>query len=492
MSLFSKILLSLVVTVFIALALVMLMTRVNMNRGMIEYVEQQEAAQLIILAPELAELYIENGDWDFLHSSPRRWNHLLRIMRPIEQDGPGSRPPIGGRPPGANRSANERHIERSSRPPNERHPERSNRSRQRPPGNLRGRLFLLDADRNWVAGASYDENQAPQLEAIDVQGAPVGWLGFTPLRNMLPPEARLFVAGQSRALLVSLFAGLIIALILGLMLARHISRPLRELAQTVDTLSSGNYEVRATVARKDEVGRLGKGVNRLAESLAENRSIRRRWMADIAHELRTPVAVLKGEIEALQDGLRPADESTLASLGEEAEQLSRLIDDLQTLALSDAGALEVQMETLDFSGLVRQQLRTFSSRLADQNIRVSEKLPETAMIHGDAQRLRQLLHNLLENSCRYVDEHGSLELTIVPGEETMTLLLDDSGPGLTDDQRSSLFERFYRADASRSRANGGSGLGLSICRNIARAHHGKIRALNSPLGGLRIELVLPS
>ena len=245
-SLFAKIMLSLVVSVLIALALVMLMTRVNLNRGMIQYIERQEATQLAVLLPELAELYEERGSWDFLRGSTRPWNRLLRIMRAPGGAQNGPPPPLNqGRPD-------------------------HQRQQHRAAGHLRGRLFLLDTDQNWVAGAPYRGSASALMERIEVDGKPVGYLGFVPLREMLPPEARLFLHGQARALLISLVIALLVAFGLGFLLARHFSRPLRLLAETVDTLSDGNYEVRATITTKDEIGRLGGGVNKLAQSLASN------------------------------------------------------------------------------------------------------------------------------------------------------------------------------------------------------------------------------
>lgn len=467
-SLFAKILLSLVISVLIALALVMLMTRVNLHRGMIEYVQQQEATQLAVLVPELAELYQERGGWDFLRGSQRTWNRLLRVMRDADQE-QNQRPP-----------------------PHERVKPGFQRDPMRPPRHLRARLFLLDANQQWVAGAPYKGTETAPKEAIEIDGQPVGWLGFIPQREVLPPEARLFLAGQARALQITLVMVLAVAFILGFFLARHFSRPLRQLAETVDTLSDGDFDARAKVTSRDEIGRLGEGVNLLAESLASNRSMRQRWMADIAHELRTPVSVLKGEIEAIQDGLRPADTKTLASLAEEAEHLSSLVNDLQTLALSDAGALDFRMEPLDLSELVRQQLAAFEDRLNERGIEVTGTIPDNVPINGDAQRLRQLLQNLFENSCRYITIDGTLDLSIETDDRQVSVCLDDSGPGLAPEQMTHLFDRFYRADTSRSRAHGGSGLGLSICRNIVEAHQGSIYAEASPLGGLRIRMELPS
>jgi two-component system sensor histidine kinase BaeS len=215
-------------------------------------------------------------------------------------------------------------------------------------------------------------------------------------------------------------------------------------------------------------------------------------MADIAHELRTPVAILKGEIEALVDGVRVADADTSASLREEIEQLSALIDDLQTLALSDAGALNIHKKPLDLSVLAAQCAESFQDRLADRGIDLDLQVPGEVMVTADHQRLRQLLHNLLENSCRYVSRGGQVMISLIQAQDRVELILEDSGPGLTMEQIARIFERFYRAEVSRSRAGGGSGLGLSICKNIVEAHGGTILAEHSDMGGLKLRVSLPS
>jgi two-component system sensor histidine kinase BaeS len=167
-----------------------------------------------------------------------------------------------------------------------------------------------------------------------------------------------------------------------------------------------------------------------------------------------------------------------------------MVDDLQALALADAGALNLRKEALDLAELAGQTAESFRNRLAQRKIRLETGLENRVEVSGDPQRLRQLLHNLLENSNRYVESGGTVCLTVEPGEEA-TLLLEDSGPGVSDEQKDQLFERFYRAEGSRARATGGSGLGLSICKNIAEAHGGRIEAEHSPLGGLLIRVVLP-
>jgi two-component system sensor histidine kinase BaeS len=200
---------------------------------------------------------------------------------------------------------------------------------------------------------------------------------------------------------------------------------------------------------------------------------------------------MKGEIEAIADGVREADEQMAASLAEEIDHLAGMVDDLQALALSDAGALNLHKEEVDLSEQARQSADSFRHRLADRGITLELDLPDSCRVCADPHRLRQLLHNLLENSNRYSESDGRVRLVLRAGDPSV-LVLEDSGPGVSDEQLDCLFDRFYRAEGSRSRATGGSGLGLAICRNIAEAHGGCIRAEHSELGGLGIRVELPA
>jgi len=464
-----KILLSMVISVTVALIVVFVITRVSLQQGLVNYIENQEAVQLQRIAPELAELYQQEGGWGFLKNHPLRWNRQLRLTRPhpgMDKDG-FKAPPRG--------------------------PPRHDVNRPDFPERLQflKRLFLLDGQKSRVVGAITSENGQYRLEAVEVAGEVVGWIGFVPLRAELPWTARRFLRNQARMLLASLVVALLLAGIIGFLLARHIADPVRELAGEVAALTRGEYSIRVEVRTRDEIGALGRDVNHLAETLEKNRTARRRWIADIAHELRTPVAILKGEIEALEDGVRPVNEQTTASLREETEHLARLVDDLQTLVLSDAGALNLQMESVNFSELTQQSGEAFRDRLAERGIELHLRTGERIKLSADPQRLKQLLHNLLENCCRYVEENGQVSLSLAAKDQTVVLSLDDSGPGLETEQLEHLFERFYRVEASRSRSTGGSGLGLAICRNIVETHQGSIHAENSGMGGLCIHVELP-
>ena len=467
-SLRAKILLALVISVVIALVVVLLITKGSLRHGLAEYIERQEVLQMQELAPELAALYQQESGWGFLSGHPWRWNRLLRLTRPPS--------PTAGE-----------FIEQQRRPG--------------PPGtspralherlNLSKRLFLLDAKKLRVAGRVVSPGVQYNMEAVEVAGVVVGWLGFVPAQIGLPREAQRFLRNQGRMLLISLVIALVIAAALGFLLARHLSRPVRALAVEVGALTRGEYELRADIRTKDEIGALGRDINSLAEALEKNRTARRRWMADIAHELRTPIAILKGELEAIEDGVRPLDEKSMRSLREEAKHLARLVDDLQTLALSDAGALSFHKQELDFGSLTRQAVEAFESRMGSKGINLELQISDGIWFDGDPQRLRQLLHNLLENCCRYTEHGATVRLQLQLINDRIELYLEDSGPGLKTTQIEQLFDRFYRVEASRSRSTGGSGLGLAICRNIVEAHQGSIKAEHSTLGGLGIRIIFP-
>ncbi len=482
---FSKILLAQVVAVVLALLIVTVITRVSLNRGFKNFLEMQEANVLQNLVPALAEFHDSRGSWDFLRNNPQNWQRIWRLSRAPQEDlaQRGLRPPRREPPP--------RNIRRDSAI-DSLMPQRSGWQRSTDRAMLRERLFLLDANHVRIAGAGMDKDATVSLEPIESNGRVVGWIGFAPMGKILPPEAQRFLGGQIRITAISLLLALVLAAALAFLLARNVSRPVRQLGDTVRKLSEGEYLASTGIDSRDEIGSLAGHVDQLAATLEKNRTARQRWMADIAHELRTPVAILKGEVEALADGVRQADDRMSHSLREEIDHLSALVDDLQTLALSDAGALNVIKEPVDLDGLVRQCMTVFEERLAARGINVEILAGETVILTADQRRLRQLLHNLFENCSRYVVHGGEVRVCVEKQAGWAVLTLEDSGPGLDDEQLSRMFDRFYRVEASRSRSSGGSGLGLSICRNIVEAHDGRIEATHSPLGGLRITVTLPA
>ena len=479
-TLFSKILLAQVVAVALALIVMTVITRASLNQGFKEFLERQETTVLQTLAPVLTEFYESKGSWASLRNNPQNWQRIWRLSRSQQGAAPGS--------PRQRRGQLRDEATPPPRPPPGSRPLRW----MGPPDRamLRDRLFLLAQDHSRIAGAKTNAPAGISLEAIAFDGQVVGWIGFTPMGAVLPPDAEHFLDRQIRNTVISLAFALVVAAALAFLLARNVSRPVRQLGDTVRDLSRGEYRARARVETRDEIGDLAEHVNQLADTLEKNRTVRRRWMADIAHELRTPVTILKGEVEALADGVRQADERLSTSLLDEVDQLSTLIDDLQTLALADVGALNIRKDTFDLSELVGQCVDLFRDRLAERQITIDLQVAEKVVLSADQPRLRQLLHNLLENSSRYVNTAGQVRVSLIQNRDGVELVLEDSGPGLEEEQLDRLFERFYRVENSRSRSSGGTGLGLSICKNIVEAHGGSIQATGSEMGGLKIRVIL--
>ncbi|MQM40091.1 Signal transduction histidine-protein kinase BaeS [wastewater metagenome] len=215
-------------------------------------------------------------------------------------------------------------------------------------------------------------------------------------------------------------------------------------------------------------------------------------MADISHELRTPLSVLRAELEAMEDGVRPLTRESLTGLQGSVATLSKLVDDLYELSLSDAGALNYRMEVLDLAELARTAAGQWRARMADAGLRLALTVPgQPVTVTADRGRIGQLLGNLLYNSLSYTDRGGEVHLSLATEGGEAVLRLEDSAPGVPAEALERLFERLYRVEGSRSRSSGGAGLGLAICRNIAVAHGGRIEAYAAPAGGVGIRLTLP-
>jgi len=449
----------------VVLAMVMLM-QWSFDRGFRRYVTTMESERLERLAGELGEGYTAAGSWQFLRDDQLLWWQLLRRSSPVgEREAP-------------RRARLERRLaERGGDP-------------DLPPHTFEARSFLLDATHTPLAGKL--PAVLPTLHPVVVAGQTVGYLGLVPHRK--PGDARQlrFVQEQERAfLLIGLMLACSAAL-LSIPLARSLARRALRLAEGTHRLTAGEFESRIDDPSGDELGQLARNFNRLAMTLQQNESARRQWVADISHELRTPVAILRGEIEALRDGIRPATAAAHASLHAEALRLQRLIDDLHQLALADIDALSCHPVPVELNGLLQEVAATFAPAFDERKLTLTTDLPEPPLtIQGDAVRLRQLLGNLLENSLKYTNPGGRTVVALRAAANRAVLTVDDSAPAVPMQALPHLFDRLYRADGSRSRESGGAGLGLAICRTIVTAHGGEITARLSPLGGVCIDVKLP-
>jgi two-component system sensor histidine kinase BaeS len=285
---------------------------------------------------------------------------------------------------------------------------------------------------------------------------------------------------------------LVTALGVATWLSRQWARPLTAVREATSRIAHGELGVRVPLTRGDEIGDVVKNVNLMAESLQRMEGARRRWMADISHELRTPLAGLRGEAEALLDGVRPLTRAAVVSLHEDMLRLSALVDDLHLLAMADLHSLPCRLADIDAVELVRDTVRRFESRALATGLTLTcDAMPPHLAVLWDPARIEQLLSNLLENSLRYTDVPGLIEVALTTEGDQVQLSVSDSAPGAAASDLSRLFEPLYRADEARGRHNGGSGLGLAICVAIAQAHGGRMAAQPATLGGLLITLVLP-
>lgn len=272
---------------------------------------------------------------------------------------------------------------------------------------------------------------------------------------------------------------------------RRISRPLDELVDASNKVAEGDYSIRVEEKGPPEVYSLMSGFNSMAARLQAHDQQRRNMLADVSHELRTPITVIQGNVEGILDGLYPADEARLKSILEETHLLSRLVDDLRTLALAESGALHPKREPTHLAELIRDTVSGFEAPVKEKEIGVEMSLEGGAEAHIDPQRVREVLTNLLSNALRYTPRGGKIHIHLTEaglGEERIvTISVEDNGPGIESTELPHVFDRFYKSSDS-----GGMGLGLSIAKYLVEAHHGKIWAESEVGKGTKISFTLPA
>lgn len=448
----------------------------SISRGFLSYVNTLEQQRLERLAAPIASHYAETRNWDFITKNPRA---ALRELGRIAEESDGDAP----RPDRFNGPRPTRPFRDPARP------DPSRIARQR----FDSRVFLLDAERRPVFGPGDKASKVSLLPLQTEGGEIVGYLGILPRLELSDVTQLRFVKRQKTSLVLISAVVLLISALVAFPLARRLVQPIMSLAQATRSLAGGDYSCRVPTGLQDELGQLARDFNSLALTLEKNEKSRRQWIADISHELRTPIAVLRGELEALQDGVRPINTEAIGSLHSEILRLGRLVDDLYQLALSDIGGLTYRKEKIDPLELLRLAIESYQAEFSQRRIELNADLPAGTgyTMFGDPQRLRQLFTNLLDNSVKYTDQGGRLDIITSATGAFLTIHLRDSGPGVPVKDLENIFERLYRVDDSRSRASGGAGLGLSICRNIVEAHQGLISARPSDLGGLEIFVMLP-
>jgi len=293
----------------------------------------------------------------------------------------------------------------------------------------------------------------------------------------------------------SLVAGLIsgaVAILSALILAALILRPIRELTTAAKHMAQGDLTQRVKVQGQGELATLGQTFNQMSQSLQEAENQRMAMTADIAHELRNPLAIQRAHLEALQDGIYPLTQENLTLISEQNHQLTRLVEDLRTLALADAGELALNKRLLNLSQFSQETLIRFEPQAQAKAIQLTaDCVGKNLLVVVDKERLQQIYDNLMQNALRYTQSDGFIKLTFTQQGQHAICRVHNSGSQLSEEAQRHLFERFYRSEKARDRSTGGTGLGLSIAKKLAEAHGGRLTGQNHPSGGVVFELSLP-
>ena len=469
---------------FLLIALLVLavssgLTRWNFQRGFLGYVEDSEAERLRYLAltvgqayaekgvirGERRQAYAETGSWEPLRGAPDRWLALMGPPETTDEHGAAARP-VGRSRDGGVVSED--------------------------PLAISPRVTVFDREGKRLFGPSPSES-AQRIEPIMYGGEAVGSLYLNPLETLASDLATRFSQQQTRWIYGTSVVALLLASVLAMIFTRHIVSPILELKRGTRALIAGRFNERIEVRTTGELGDLAEDFNSLAETLERNQRTQRQWIADISHELRTPLSILRGELQATEDGVRTLNETTRKSLSSEVERLTDLVNDIYQLSVSDIGALRYRMEIADVADVLREIVIEFEARVSGMGLELQTVYPpEPLMALIDAGRLRQLFANVLENSVRYTDHGGKVRVSCTRQGSEILVKFEDTAPAVPTESLPKLFDRFYRVESTRSRLTGGAGLGLAICKNIAHAHGGRITAGISELGGLSVALRLPA
>ncbi|MFP8965629.1 ATP-binding protein [Pokkaliibacter sp. CJK22405] len=445
----------------------------SFQRGFIDYLHSQEQTRIQQVQQEACEMYDRYGGWPGIVNNESHWRRI-RYAGNVDAD--------------IIVKTLDEYEQRTHMPL----PDWSKVPLSDGDAPFEARLALYDTEKNWLIGNN-DTSRPSDFYPVTCDKQNVGFIGVVMKPEMLHMRDQAFTEEQSQSFIILALVTVFVAALVAWPVAQRLSRPLKALSNASHKLANGEYTIRLDNQSRDELGRLARDFNRMAQTLQSNEESRRRWMAGIAHELRTPLAILQGEIEAIQDGIRPLNHQSVASLHHETQQLKRLVDDLYELALSDRGVFSYRMEDIDLIDCIEQSVESSRLSFAEKALELNLDLGTLTEIplKADYRRLSQLFTNLLSNSIRYTDSPGQCRIEASLDDDWATIDVMDSSPAMPAEDLPRMFERFFRGDESRNRASGGAGLGLSICKNIVEAHNGTIDSRISPLGGIWIRIRLP-
>ncbi|MGI1677850.1 MAG: GHKL domain-containing protein [Cellvibrionaceae bacterium] len=472
----------------------------NFERSFSNYLNQRELRVLESFAEQLESFYTEQGSWDYFEKNPDQWDRFTfqtlakdirrRHRRPSDDNSNSIRDPFDnsksqeGRKMEAPLFKRNRRFRNSSGIP----------------------IVLLDQNKRIVAGSfrNLKESKEENIErSLRVNGEPIGFLSIPARPSVRDYLDNQFIKDQSNNLIFILACVLIFAILSSISLSLFLIKRITKLVNHVKSLTLGDYDAKVTISGSDELSTLSHHLSDLGSTLKENTKQRKQWVADISHELRTPVAILQADLEAIEDGVRELNRSSVTRLQSHVGRLKDLIGDLYELSLSDSGSLTYNKRHISLCNILDDAVHAMEEKFNKKHIEFYYQKnigTDPVTVLGDSNRLYQLLLNLLENSFKYTDSSEKLpgkiqihlELKKQDDNNMAIITIKDSSPGVKRELLPRLTERLFRVDASRSRDTGGAGLGLTLCKNIVDAHHGKLDFSKSDFGGLEVNVSIPT
>jgi len=360
---------------------------------------------------------------------------------------------------------------------------------------LRDATLFLGADgtltitRNLAIGRTRELIHGPQMVVRDTNGGVAGSIFILPHHSdALPPPTR----SLDRSFFWTFLGATLFGIAMAIAIARWISVPVERLTAAARRMESGDLAVRVEPAGGAELAELAHGFNAMAAALDRNEEQRKRMVSDVAHELRAPLTNIRCELESMQDGLTSPTPERIASLHEETMHLAHLVDDLQDLALAEAGRLEIDPQPVTIAALAKRAAAGIEMQARDRGITIDCVGDDEVAVLADARRAVQILTNLLANAVAHMAKPGNVRITWERSGDEAIIRVIDSGVGIPADELPRIFERFYRVDVSRSRSTGGAGLGLSIVRQLVAAHGGRVWAESTAGEGSTFSFTLPT
>ncbi len=460
----NKLFFTLIVTSIIAVAILVTVMQWSVRHGMVDYLNKRDIERLKPLATQLAEEYQTNQSWQWLQDRPFI---LKRIL--IE---------------------NALLTKKQSKYCDEEGCDKKKKHDHHMPHKLTD-IALFDLKGQIIVALNLHAEERMKVP-VKLNGEKIAWLSVPNRKEISEGFEFVFIKQQRKAFWVMSLIVIVLSGGISYLLARHFVRPIEQLTKGANELTQGNYKVNLPAERNDELGLLARDFNELAKTLGQNEHSRKRWLADISHELRTPLAILAAEIEAMIDGVRPLSQEGIVSMKEEVGHLSKLVNDLYELTKADIGGLSYRKSETDLVELIQHKLKqhqpVFDEREFDVQFNFDDAQHE---FWADSTRINQLLDNLFTNCVRYTHQKGQISISLLNDVKSISLLIEDSAPGVPDESLQHLFDYLYRTEQSRNRENGGSGLGLAICKRIVEGHDGTISAHHSSLGGVAIHIKFP-